>query len=156
MIERGWREWLRVKGEWIKEQLTLNGEHMGYNRFIPVHMGAFEAVFFPLIRQEVAEFIKVSNNHYVRKQSKKALPSGGFRSDWFEHPEEYGGVDCSISVSLQILQGRLEYLEQRISIESVDTIRDYFASLIVGIDVDWKNGWRVFWSLVAHWNSTLV
>jgi hypothetical protein len=39
-----------------------------------------------------------AENHKIRSQAKRLLPSGGRAGQFYDHPEQYGGVQCLIPV----------------------------------------------------------
>jgi hypothetical protein len=55
-------------------------------------------VFIPLLQAKLDEFRLWWNHHHVRRQKDKNMPSGHVPSDAFDHPQNFGGLDCRIPV----------------------------------------------------------
>ncbi|KAF7290217.1 hypothetical protein MIND_01335200 [Mycena indigotica] len=97
-----------IEGFWrhLKEKLGLNlkdyllrgkTEHL-YNPHNRFHEPLFYWIFAPLIQHELDDFADWWNNHRVRHQHEKILPSGHVPSHAMEYPELFGALDCRIRV----------------------------------------------------------
>ena len=61
------------------------------------------------IVQERLDAIVVENgNHFVRYQKKSLLPTGGRRIDFYQNPEQWGGIDQLIKVNMDDIDKLLE------------------------------------------------
>ncbi|KAJ7190731.1 hypothetical protein GGX14DRAFT_381829 [Mycena pura] len=117
-----------IKGFWrhLKEKLGLNlkdfllrgkTEHL-FNPHDPLHEYVHRAFFFsfsnliisrplfywifaPLIQAELDEFAEWWNNHRVRHQHEKIMPSGHVPAHAMQYPELFGALDCQIKVPQQ-------------------------------------------------------
>ncbi|KAJ7617958.1 hypothetical protein FB45DRAFT_872402 [Roridomyces roridus] len=97
-----------IEGFWrhLKEKLGLNlkdyllrgrAEHL-FNPHDPLHEPLFYWIFSPLIQRELDDFADWWNNHRVRHQHDKIMPSGHVPSHAMEYPELFGALDCRIKV----------------------------------------------------------
>ncbi|KAK6966975.1 hypothetical protein R3P38DRAFT_2815563 [Favolaschia claudopus] len=55
-------------------------------------------IWFPLVQRSLDTFCNQQNNHRVRRQDDKLLPSGGTPNQFCANPMKYNGVDCLIKV----------------------------------------------------------
>jgi hypothetical protein len=58
----------------------------------------FYWIFVPLLQAKLEEFRIWWNHHRVRPQKEKNMPSGHVPADAFDHPQNFGGLDCLIEV----------------------------------------------------------
>lgn len=58
----------------------------------------FYWVFIPLIQQELDNFREYWNNHKIRKQLTKAMPSGHIPADALRHSSLFQGRNCLIRI----------------------------------------------------------
>ncbi|KAJ7203250.1 hypothetical protein GGX14DRAFT_317297, partial [Mycena pura] len=100
-----------IEGFWrhLKEKLGLNlkdfllrgkTEHL-FNPHDPLHEPLFYWIFAPLIQAELDEFAEWWNNHRVRHQHEKIMPSGHVPAHAMQYPELFGALDCQIKVPQQ-------------------------------------------------------
>jgi hypothetical protein len=61
-------------------------------------------VFPPLIQAKLDDFMAYWNHHRVRKQKDKVMPSGHVPMNAFCNPAEFLGIQCKISVPLDVVQ----------------------------------------------------
>lgn len=64
----------------------------------PFQSDLFYWVFIPLIQQELDLFRDYWNNHKIRKQALKSMPSGHIPADALRHPILFQGCKCRIRV----------------------------------------------------------
>ncbi|KAF6748401.1 hypothetical protein DFP72DRAFT_992260 [Ephemerocybe angulata] len=93
-----WRFLSDISGKNLREVVLYGKEFHIFNPQSDMHCDLFYWVFVPLIQTELDEFRTMWNQHKVRPQKEKEMPSGHTPADAFEYPEEYNGVDCLIKV----------------------------------------------------------
>ncbi|KAF7311274.1 hypothetical protein MKEN_01029000 [Mycena kentingensis (nom. inval.)] len=97
-----------IEGFWrhLKEKLGLNlkdfllrgkHEHL-FNPHNPNHEPLFYWIFAPLMQQALDEFCDWWNNHRVRHQHDKIMPSGHIPTQALEYPAMFAALDCRIQV----------------------------------------------------------
>jgi len=64
----------------------------------------FYWVFPPLVQAKLDEFKMYWNNHRVRSQKNKNMPSGHVPMNAFSNPSEFLGVQCKIPVPSEAVQ----------------------------------------------------
>lgn len=72
----------------------------------------FYWIFIPLVQDELANFQRWWNNHRVRTQENKMMPSGHVPSFALEYPSTLNGVDCRIEVPKEAIARLREFLEE--------------------------------------------
>ncbi|KAJ6480196.1 hypothetical protein C8R45DRAFT_933130 [Mycena sanguinolenta] len=98
IIEAFWR-WLKEKmGLNLKTIILLGKEERIFSADVKFHLPLFYWIFVPLLQAQLDEFCVYWNNHRVRTQKDKNMPSGHVPADAFSHPGNYGGLDCRIHV----------------------------------------------------------
>ncbi|KAJ6473886.1 hypothetical protein C8R45DRAFT_1103556 [Mycena sanguinolenta] len=98
IIEAFWR-WLEEKmGLNLKTIILLGKEERIFSADVKFHLPLFYWIFIPLLQAQLDEFCVYWNNHHVRTQKDKNMPSGHVPADAFSHPGNYGGLDCRIHV----------------------------------------------------------
>ncbi|KAK6992022.1 hypothetical protein R3P38DRAFT_2571554 [Favolaschia claudopus] len=65
-------------------------------------------IWFPLIQYSLDQFCNEQNNHRIRKQKEKVLPSGGSPNQFYANPEKYGGKDSLIKVPAEEIDELLD------------------------------------------------
>ncbi|KAI0071960.1 hypothetical protein K474DRAFT_1651749 [Panus rudis PR-1116 ss-1] len=122
-IERNWRPFFY---EWAVNILHFYNEGR-FECFIssscnPIGQIA-NWIWFPLIQRELDSWCERQNNHYVRTQKDKILPSGGTPEQFYRYPEDYGGTPCLIPIPEDVINevlaeaeaeaaNLLEYMDQ--------------------------------------------
>ena len=61
-----------------------------------------------IVQHRLDQAISESENHRVRKQAKRSLPSGGRRIDFYRNPGKWGGTDLLIPVGSDVVDALLE------------------------------------------------
>ncbi|KAJ7877863.1 hypothetical protein B0H13DRAFT_2235847 [Mycena leptocephala] len=98
VIEAFWR-WLKEKmGLNLKAVILAGKEKRIFSPNVDFHLPLFYWVFIPLLQAKLDEFRLWWNHHRVRRQKDKNMPSGHVPSDAFDHPQNFGGLDCRIPV----------------------------------------------------------
>ncbi|KAK7016477.1 hypothetical protein R3P38DRAFT_2541840 [Favolaschia claudopus] len=112
VIEGFWR-WLRAKmGLNLKELITRGKRERIFDSNVPFHVPLFYWIFVPVIQQQLDEFRIWWNNHRVRLQHEKDMPSGHIPAHAFEHPTHFAGLDCRIRVPQAAVDELREYLTE--------------------------------------------
>ncbi|KAJ7731684.1 hypothetical protein DFH07DRAFT_968678 [Mycena maculata] len=65
----------------------------------------------PVIQAELDDFVQWWNNHRVRHQHEKIMPSGHVPSHAMDYPELFGGLDCRIKIPPEAIADLREQLE---------------------------------------------
>ncbi|KAF9440549.1 hypothetical protein P691DRAFT_793250 [Macrolepiota fuliginosa MF-IS2] len=98
VIEGLWH-WLRDKTGFNLKDVILRGKHeFIFCAHIQWHHDLFYWIFVPLIQQELDKFVMYWNNHKIRKQKDKMMPSSHIPDDALHHPSLHGGEPCLIQV----------------------------------------------------------
>ncbi|KAJ7826517.1 hypothetical protein B0H13DRAFT_2241110 [Mycena leptocephala] len=119
IIEAFWR--------WLKEKLGVNlrdhilrgkTEHI-VDPKVAFHCDLFNWIFPPL------------NQHQVRTQPNKNMPSGHVPADVLEHPEFFGGINCFIEVPKETLADLWVFLTEEVGprSEHLQWVDDEFAAI---------------------------
>lgn len=54
------------------------------------------------------------NQHTIRRQANKDMPSGHVPQDAVDHPEMFGGIDCLIQVPHDVIDDLRQYLTEEV------------------------------------------
>jgi hypothetical protein len=117
----------------------------------------FYWVFVPLVQAELNGFQEWWNQHRVRTQHEKNMPSGHVPSNTFANPGAWGGIDCGIKVPREKIQALRSHLEQEGGSRSshLDFVSVDFSALATLAhstfhlpSINWQNSWHVFGQLV--------
>ncbi|KAJ6600292.1 hypothetical protein DFH09DRAFT_1271197 [Mycena vulgaris] len=106
VIETFWR-WLRENGVSTSGNIFFVART---NRFmlqrLPfiAHQGSVQLDLPPIIQSLLDEFRTHWNQHTIRAQPEKEMPSGHAPADAFEHPGLFGGLDCGIQVPKKLFR----------------------------------------------------
>ncbi|KAF7329564.1 hypothetical protein MKEN_00219300 [Mycena kentingensis (nom. inval.)] len=98
IIEGFWRQLKEKLGLNLKDWLLRGKLEFLFNTHNPVHEPLFYWVFAPVIQLELDNFMVWWNNHRVRHQHEKIMPSGHVPSHAMQFPELFGALDCRIKV----------------------------------------------------------
>jgi len=101
-----------------------------------------------LIQQELNELRERLNNHVVRFDKEKKMPSGTSPAIAYQLHEEFGGENCLQAVDVTVVQELMkdlggEELIQFVPPEYAARARVVFASLEIG-KLSFSNIWEVF------------
>ncbi|KAJ7832148.1 hypothetical protein B0H14DRAFT_2364827, partial [Mycena olivaceomarginata] len=153
VIEAFWR-WLREKWGINMREHILRGknEHI-YVSEVPFHRDLFNWIFPPLVQSQLDEFRVYWNQHIIRAQADKEMPSGHAPADALDHPGLFGGLDCGIRVPKEALRELREALTEEVgphesllawvSPEFDQMARDVFKTLNIS-KITVENSWDVF------------
>ncbi|KAJ7769746.1 hypothetical protein B0H14DRAFT_2402474, partial [Mycena olivaceomarginata] len=98
IIEAFWR-WLKEKlGLNLKAMILVGKDQRIFSANVEFHLPLFYWIFVPLLQAKLEEFRIWWNHHRVRLQKEKNMPSGHVPADAFDHPQNFGGLDCLIEV----------------------------------------------------------
>ncbi|KAJ7210180.1 hypothetical protein GGX14DRAFT_363716, partial [Mycena pura] len=113
VIEGFWRHFKEKLGLNLKDFLLRGKTEHLFNTHNPLYEPLFYWIFAPLIQQELDDFVNWWNNHRVRHQHEKIMPSGHVPSHAMEYPELFGALDCRIRVPPEAI----EELRMQINLE---------------------------------------
>ncbi|KAJ7504880.1 hypothetical protein B0H11DRAFT_1627105, partial [Mycena galericulata] len=111
VIEGFWRQFKEKSGLNLKDFLLRGKEGHLFNPHDPLHEPLFYWIFAPVIQAELDDFVQWWNNHRVRHQHEKIMPSGHVPSHAMDYPELFGGLDCRIKIPPEAITDLREQLE---------------------------------------------
>jgi hypothetical protein len=112
-------------------------------------------IWFPLIQHELDLFVDRQNAHRIRKQSERALPSGGRPDQFYTNPLLYGGESCLIKVDMEEIDGLLwdsedGLLRMRYVDEIFEPLAEEASQAIVAPNITLETAWIVFRRMVGQ------
>ncbi|KAJ7443041.1 hypothetical protein B0H11DRAFT_2251105 [Mycena galericulata] len=110
-IESGWRPLFYTWGANILEFYNAGLFDGFFEAGNPLHENTASWLWFPLVQRSLDRFCLQQNNHRVRKQTDKILPSGGSPDQFYKNPTAYGGESSLIPVDMQVLDELLDGCE---------------------------------------------
>ncbi|KAJ7895785.1 hypothetical protein B0H13DRAFT_2234542 [Mycena leptocephala] len=158
IIEAFWR--------WLREKLGLNlRDHIlrGKNKHIfdpnvAFHKDLFNWIFPPLVQAELDEFRIWWNQHQIRSQPNKNMPSGHVPADALKYPELYGGINCFIKLPKETIAELRQFLTEEVGprSEHLDWVDAEFAALAESVrkslgspQITLTNNWEIFRKMSA-------
>ncbi|KAJ7429620.1 hypothetical protein B0H11DRAFT_2181174 [Mycena galericulata] len=111
VIEGFWQQFKEKSGLNLKDFLLCGKEGHLFNPHDPLHEPLFYWIFAPVIQAELDDFVQWWNNHRVRHQHEKIMPSGHVPSHAMDYPELFGGLDCRIKIPPEAITDLREQLE---------------------------------------------
>ena len=117
----------------------------------------FYWVFVPLVQADLDGFRTWWNQHRVRAQRAKNMPSGHVPSDTFANPGSWGGLDCGIKIPMETIIALRLHLENEGGSRSshmdfIPTSLTQFIGIVYKTldlpEIKWTNSWEVFGRLV--------
>ncbi|KAJ7511628.1 hypothetical protein B0H11DRAFT_2370583 [Mycena galericulata] len=111
VIEGFWRQFKEKSGLNLKDFLLRGKEGHLFNPHDPLHEPLFYWIFAPVIQAELDDFVQWWNNHRMRHQHEKIMPSGRVPSHAMDYPELFGGLDCRIKIPPEAITDLREQLE---------------------------------------------
>ncbi|KAJ3911553.1 hypothetical protein F5877DRAFT_85809 [Lentinula edodes] len=111
-IEGIWRRFSEKVGANLKEIILRGKVEYIFDSTRHEHTLLFYWIFIPLVQDELANFQRWWNNHRVRTQENKMMPSGHVPSFALEYPSTLNGVDCRIEVPKEAIARLREFLEE--------------------------------------------
>ncbi|KAJ3548523.1 hypothetical protein NMY22_g1225 [Coprinellus aureogranulatus] len=114
--EGTWR-WLGDKTTRTLKETILQGKEdrnfrpqCAYHTFTPL----LYWVLIPLVQRELDDFRDYWNNHKIRFQEQKLMPSAHVPQDAHDHPEVYQGLNCLIRIAKEGQKAVREYLSEQV------------------------------------------
>ncbi|KAJ7036966.1 hypothetical protein C8F04DRAFT_1209932 [Mycena alexandri] len=98
IIEAFWRWFKEKMGLNLKAVILVGKDQRIFSANVEFHLPLFYWIFVPLLQAKLEEFRIWWNHHRVRPQKEKNMPSGHVPADAFDHPQNFGGLDCLIEV----------------------------------------------------------
>ncbi|KAL0575853.1 hypothetical protein V5O48_006125, partial [Marasmius crinis-equi] len=155
-IERSWRPVFETWGVNILEFYESGLYGGDYQAGNEVHDQTKNWIWYPLVQRELDRFAYQQNNLRIRKQQTKNLPSGGTRSEFYRHPERWGGSPCGITVDI----GIVDHLLEKATADGADKLMQYVDKDFEGVaeaafdavgrpTITLHTAWRVFRLMVA-------
>ncbi|KAJ7222731.1 hypothetical protein B0H12DRAFT_1078233 [Mycena haematopus] len=154
IIEAFWR-WLKEKwGVNMREHILRGKNEHIYVPEVAFHRDLVNWIFPPLIQSQLNEFRTHWNQHTIRTQSEKDMPSGHAPADALKQsPALFGGIDCGIRVPKEAIQEFRDALTEEVgprdsflawvSPEFDQLAKEVFESLDVS-EITIENAWDVF------------
>ncbi|KAF8152977.1 hypothetical protein B0H34DRAFT_754101 [Crassisporium funariophilum] len=154
-IERGWRPLFHKWGVNILDFFYAGVNGGVFEAGNDLHKETSNWIWFPLVQRELDKFTDYQNNHRIRPQKAKNLPSGGTPNEFYKNPDRWGGVSCLIPVDGQVLDQLIEGCEEgrrlmRHVDEDFEKIADQAYIAIGEPQITLQSAWEVFQALVEH------
>lgn len=114
------------------------------------HISLRNWIWFPLMQRSLDNFVYQQNNHRIRRQKEKILPSGGTAEEFYRHPDRYGGEQCGVSVDVPFVKGILDDMLVtnghllRVVDDEFTTLADRTYVLIGSPEITEQTAWPVF------------
>ncbi|KAJ3504245.1 hypothetical protein NMY22_g17986 [Coprinellus aureogranulatus] len=153
-----WRFLSDNSGKNLKDAVLYGKEQHIFNPQSDFHCDLFYWIFIPLIQEALDEFRTYWNQHTVRPQPEKNMPSGHAPADALEYPEEYGGLpDLLVKVPKEAIEEYRRQLDEEVGTreEWLSWYTAEFAEIaeeayeeIGSPEMDLDSAWEVF-SLMA-------
>ncbi|KAK7052603.1 hypothetical protein R3P38DRAFT_2861331 [Favolaschia claudopus] len=97
-VESGWRPLFYTWGINVLEFYSAGMNDIFFKPANYIHQQTCNWIWFPLVQRSLDEFCHRQNNHRIRKQKDKLLPSGGTPNAFTANPAKYGGHNCLIKI----------------------------------------------------------
>lgn len=106
-----------------------------------------------MVQRSLDKFCTQQNNHRVRHQKDKVLPSGGTPKNFYENPTAYGGQPCLVPVDMDVLDQLLEgceegYRQMRYVDEAFEEIAEEVYAALDKPEITVHNAWVVFRAMI--------
>ncbi|KAJ6566838.1 hypothetical protein B0H19DRAFT_1138688 [Mycena capillaripes] len=151
--EAFWR-WLREKlGGNLRDHILRGKTERIFDPKVAFHCDLFNWIFPPLVQAKLDEFRIYWNQHRVRSQPNKNMPSGHVPADILEHPELFGGINCLIKVPKETLADLRVFLTEEVGprSEHLQWVDDEFAAIAEAVHesigsphITLTNSWEIF------------
>ncbi|KAF8583634.1 hypothetical protein K439DRAFT_1647174 [Ramaria rubella] len=156
---KGIWHWLRKTAECNFIDEVRRGHTEGvFNLNNELHVALFNWIWLPICQSVLDEFMTYWNNHRVRSQKNKLMPSGATPRDIFTSPQAYGGERYSIPRTQEAIDAlRAELLLSRQS--ALQFVDEEFANHACQV---WhqlgsppcsvfSSGWEIFTKMLSIW-----
>ncbi|KAK6977143.1 hypothetical protein R3P38DRAFT_3335022 [Favolaschia claudopus] len=113
-------------------------------------------IWFPLVQRDLDNFCHQQNNHRIRYQAEKILPSGGTPNEFFANPGKWGGENCLVEVPAHRIDELLDEAREtaREHMRYVDDEFDVLArdayEALGKPDITLHSAWVVFRAMVEQ------
>ncbi|KAJ7905018.1 hypothetical protein B0H13DRAFT_2233816 [Mycena leptocephala] len=158
IIEAFWR-WLREKlGISLRDHILRGKNEHIFDPNVAFHKDLFNWIFPPLVQAELDEFRIWWNQHQIRSQPNKNMPSGHVPADALKYPELYGGINCFIKVPKETIAELRQFLTEEVGprSEHLDWVDAEFAALAEAVrkslgspQITLTNSWEIFRKMSA-------
>ncbi|KAJ7838410.1 hypothetical protein B0H13DRAFT_1911838 [Mycena leptocephala] len=142
----------------MREHILRDKNGCIYVPEVAFHRDLVNWIIPPLIQSQLNDFRLYWNQHTVRTQSEKDMPSGHAPADALKHPALFGGIDCGIRVPKEAIQECRDALTEEVgpresflawvSPEFDQLAKEVFQSLGVS-EITVENSWGVFRDMSA-------
>ncbi|KAI0317797.1 hypothetical protein OF83DRAFT_1083382 [Amylostereum chailletii] len=156
VIEALWPHLKKKTGLGIKEIVLQGQQQHIFSPNLAWHRDLFNWIFPPLVQHELDGFRKYWNDHRIRHQDEKTMPSGHVPAHVFENPTSTGDIDCSIEIPIEGVAKLREILTEEVGPRSahLDWVTPVFANLASDVyaqigspHITLDNAWEVFRSM---------
>ncbi|KAF7361589.1 hypothetical protein MSAN_01193000 [Mycena sanguinolenta] len=160
IIEAFWC-WLHQKlGFNLKDHILCGKTEHIFNSAVAFHKDLVNWTFPALVQAELDEFRIYWNQHRIRPQAEKNMPSGHVPADLIEHPELYGGISCFIQVPQDTVDDLRSILTDKVGprSEHLAWVSEKFASAAQTVfheamgspKITLENSWKIFTQMSAR------
>ncbi|KAJ7700669.1 hypothetical protein B0H17DRAFT_856842, partial [Mycena rosella] len=111
-VESGWRTLFYTWGINILEFFEPGVIDGFFEPGNIIHEQTSNWIWFPVIQRSLDAFCDQQNNHRIRKQSGKSLPSGETPNQFYSNPTAYGGEHCLIPIDEEVVDALLADCEE--------------------------------------------
>ncbi|KAJ6449360.1 hypothetical protein C8R45DRAFT_1130932 [Mycena sanguinolenta] len=155
-VESGW---LPVFYTWGVNVLEFFQSGLDDGFFEPgnyIHEQTSNWIWFPAVQRSLDQFCHQQNNHRIRKQHDKILPSGGTPSDFYANPAAYGGQNCLIPVEEAVLDQLLQearagaHEHTRYVDDGFDELAQEAYVALGKPEITLQNAWTVFQDMIGR------
>lgn len=117
--------------------------------------GTASWLWFPLVQRSLDRFCLQQNNHRVRRQADKVLPSGGTPDEFYKNPTAYGGKHCLVTVDMDVLDQLLDgcadgYAKMRYVDEAFEELAEAAYIALGSPEVTVHTVWIVFRRMIGQ------
>ncbi|KAJ7777976.1 hypothetical protein DFH07DRAFT_766191 [Mycena maculata] len=153
-VESGWRSLFYTWGVNVLEFYN-SGLHGGFfEQGNIIHEQTARWIWFPVVQRSLDNFCNEQNNHRIRKQTEKLLPSGGTPNQFYSNLAKYGGKSCLIPVEEAVVDELLANCQEgHERMRYVDTAFEEIAQAAYDAleqpEITLQNAWTVFRAMIG-------
>ncbi|KAJ6454096.1 hypothetical protein C8R47DRAFT_943016, partial [Mycena vitilis] len=107
-IESSWHLFSNYVGLDIKEILLLGKSHNYFHSGLPFHVDLFNWLWPKIVQCSLDNFVDYWNNHKIRTQHNKLLPSGFSPNYICDFPERFGLTDFSVPAPQHLVDALMQ------------------------------------------------
>ncbi|KAJ7182577.1 hypothetical protein C8R43DRAFT_868246 [Mycena crocata] len=152
--ERGWRPIWEKELANVKYAYKSGKVASGYHPEDPIHAGVALWLWAKITQLRLDQIQRENNRHFVCKQKNSLLPTGGRHSDFYAHPEKWGGTDQLIPVDVTVIDTLIEkYTPPKLFQFGSDEMVALCEALYEAVgspEVSAVNGWMVFTAMIGQ------